>query len=133
MPLEIGELFKSTCDMSFASKGLNSLFCSKVYTSLISTIICLILIMIIYPSKSKTKIWVFFKLGFYIFITNIIISFIHDGVIHNENSKKITKDNDEKILDGINKERGPVSEASTISPMIDTNPTSAEVFKTFGF
>ena len=40
---------------------------------------------------------------------------------------------DEKILDGINKERGPVSEASTISPMIDTNPTSAEVFKTFGF
>lgn len=97
MTIEIGNLFKSTCNMSFASKGFNSIFCNKIYTSIILSIIIVIIITIIYPSKSGTKLWVFLKLGFYICISGLLVLFVHDGVVFSENNKKMDKEKPDAI------------------------------------
>jgi hypothetical protein len=87
MPFELSESFKNTCSITFASRGLNGIFCNKFYTSVILTIIILIIITIIYPCKKGTPFWIISKLGVYIFIATISIILIHDGVSNVTNNK----------------------------------------------
>ena len=89
MPIELSESLKNTCGSQFVSRGMNRLFCSKFYTTLILTIIILILIMIIYPCQKGTPYWVLGKLGLYIFVGSLVILFIHDGVLYSTIKKEI--------------------------------------------
>ena len=82
MPLELSNALKDTCGWSFSSRGMNNLFCNKFYTSVILTIIIIVLIMVIYPCKKGTPVYITFKLGFYILLATLGIMFIHDSVVH---------------------------------------------------
>jgi hypothetical protein len=89
MPIELSESLKNTCGVTFASRGMNGLFCSKFYTTLILTIIILILITVIYPCKKGTPFWIVGKLGFYIFAATLAILFLHDGVVYSSYKKEV--------------------------------------------
>ena len=89
MPIELSDSLKNTCGFNFVSRGMNRLFCSKFYTTLILTIIVLILITVIYPCQKGTPYWVVGKLGLYIFVGILVILFIHDGVLYSSIEKEV--------------------------------------------
>jgi hypothetical protein len=105
MPFELSESLKNTCGVTFASRGMNGLFCSKFYTTLILTIMILILITVIYPCKKGTPFWVVGKLGIYIFGACFALLFIHDGVMYNSYKNEVAGGADDdfvKVLGGDN-------------------------------
>ena len=56
--IELCALGGDTYKCSFASRGMNNLFCNKFYTAGILTAMIIILIMVIYPCKKGTPIYV---------------------------------------------------------------------------
>jgi hypothetical protein len=98
MPFELSESLKNTCGLTFASRGMNGLFCSKFYTTLILTIMILILITIIYPGKKGTPFWIIGKLGLYIFVACLAVLFIHDGVVYNSYKKEVAGGNNDEFV-----------------------------------
>jgi hypothetical protein len=101
MPFELSESLKKTCGMTFASRGLNTLFSSNFYTTLILTILILLLITVIYPCKKGTPFWLVGKLGFYIFITTLAILFIHDGVSYTAYQKSVVGGEDDEFVESL--------------------------------
>lgn len=99
MPFELLDTLKNTYGMTFASRGLNSIFCNKIYTTIILTIIIIILIIIIYPCKKGTQFWVVGKLGIYIFISILVILFIHSGVVYSSYTKENSQNDDEAFVE----------------------------------
>lgn len=93
MPLEFSKLCGDAYTYSFASTGLNKIFKSNLYTSLLLTVLIIFIIILLFPSKKDTPFYILFKIGFYIFITSYVIMFFHGCVIKNINSKK--KENEE--------------------------------------
>lgn len=102
MPFELSNSFKSTCGWSFASKGMNSLFVSRFYTTAILTVMIIILIMIIYPGQKNTPVWILVKLGFYIFLVSLGLIFIHDCVVYHEYEKEVGNSASEQFIGGLN-------------------------------
>jgi hypothetical protein len=107
MPLEISNLLNDSFGWSFSSRGLNSLFSNKFYTSLILTIIILILIMNIYPCKKGTPSWITFKLGFYILIASLSIIFIHDGILHGIYEKDVVSGETDAFINALGGDTNP--------------------------
>jgi hypothetical protein len=102
MPIELSESLKNTCGVTFASRGMNGLFCSKFYTTLILTIMILILITVIYPCKKGTPFWIVGKLGFYIFATTLAILFLHDGVVYSSYKKEVAGGEGDEFVEALN-------------------------------
>ena len=102
MPIELSESLKNTCGVTFASRGMNGLFCSKFYTTLILTIMILILITVIYPCKKGTPFWIVGKLGFYIFAATLAILFLHDGVVYSSYKKEVAGDEGDEFIKSLN-------------------------------
>lgn len=102
MPIDITNSLKCTKGWSFASKGMNGLFTSRIHTTAILTIMVIILIMLLYPCKQNTPMWILLKLGFYIFIVSISIIFIHDCVLYNKNIKDKESKNSDSMVENIN-------------------------------
>lgn len=102
MPIELSESLKNTCGVTFASRGMNGLFCSKFYTTLILTIMILILITVIYPCKKGTPFWIVGKLGFYIFAATLAILFLHDGVVYSSYKKEVAGGEDDEFVEALN-------------------------------
>ena len=86
--IELQSFGEETCGWSFASRGMTNLFCNKFYTSGILTAMIVILIMVLYPCKKGTSVFIVFKLSFYIFICTYLIMFVHDGVLHKITEKE---------------------------------------------
>ena len=101
MPFQLSEYLKNTCGLTFASRGLNVIFCNKFYTTIILTIIILMIITIIYPCKKGTPFWIVGKVGLYIFMATITILFIHDSVTHSTNAKTGGNDADDEFVEGL--------------------------------
>jgi hypothetical protein len=105
MPFELGNSLKSTCNWTFQSRGMNSLFYSKIYTTAIMTMLVIVLIMIIYPCKKNTPTWLLFKLGFYIFILTLGIIVMHDGVVLTTLKEKIGGRENESFINNIHSDK----------------------------
>jgi hypothetical protein len=118
MPFELGDSIKNTCNLTFQSRGMNSLFCSKFYTTTIMTIMVIVLIMIIYPCKKNTPTWILFKLGFYVFIFTLGILIMHDGVVLSSLKEKIGGNESENFINNIHGDNIAFDKDSiTVSPI----------------
>jgi hypothetical protein len=104
MPCDLGSTLKGACNWTFGSATLNGIFISPLWVSVLLTIIIMILILVIYPVKTETPFYLIFKTAFYIFITNLAIQVIHNGVIKYSYENKYE---DQKTKDLINKVVGP--------------------------
>ena len=102
MPFELSKYLKNTYGLTFASRGLNVIFCNKFYTTIILTIIILMIITIMYPCKKGTPFWVVCKVGLYIFIATITILFIHGSVTHSINALVLDGVDDDEFVANIN-------------------------------
>jgi hypothetical protein len=120
MPFELGDSLKSTCNWTFQSKGMNSLFFSKFYTTAIITVMVIVLIMIIYPCKKNTPSWLLFKLGFYVFIMTLGIIVMHDGVVLTKLKEKIGGRENEDFINDMhdNKDIAFGDDLIAVSPII---------------
>lgn len=114
MPFALSDFLKSTCGWSFSSRGMNTLFCNKFYTSGLLTIIIVVLIMLIYPCKQGTPLWITFKLGFYIMVFTLGIMFIHDGVMYYDYQKVQAAVNSNSFVDGISSGNDVVYSRDTV-------------------
>ena len=92
MPFECSKLFDDAYEFSFSSIGLNKIFKSNLYTSILLTTLIVFIIVLLFPSKKDTPICILFKIGLYIFITSYITIFLYGCVIKNANNKKIETD-----------------------------------------
>ena len=99
MPFELLDTMKNTYGMTFASRGLNSIFCNKIYTTIILTIIIIILIIIIYPCKKGTPFWIVGKLGIYIFMAVLVVLFVHNGVVYSAYKDETLLDDNEEFVE----------------------------------
>jgi len=102
MPIELSESLKNTCGVTFTSRGMNGIFCSKFYTTLILTIMILILITVIYPCKKGTPFWIVGKLGLYIFVATLAIIFLHDGVLYSSYKKEVAGGEGDEFVEALN-------------------------------
>jgi hypothetical protein len=89
MPFECSKLFDDAYEFSFSSIGLKKIFNSNLYTSLLLTTLIVFIIVLLFPSKKDTPIYILFKVGLYIFITSYITIFLYGCMIKNTNTKKI--------------------------------------------
>ena len=146
MPFELSEYLKNTCGLTFASRGLNVIFCNKFYTTIILTIIILMIITIMYPCKQGTPFWIVGKVGLYIFMATITILFIHDSVTHSTNAKTMGGADNDDFVEGLTGDNNVAFSGDNINikPKFGVNYTtnggdengpssnSEDLFKMFG-
>jgi hypothetical protein len=125
MPLEISNLLNDTFGWSFSSRGLNSIFSNKFYTSLILTIIILIIIMNIYPCKKGTSSCITFKLGFYILVTSLSIIFIHDAIVHGIHEKNVVSGETDVFINALGGDTNPAfsKDITPVHPYLNKKST----------
>jgi hypothetical protein len=99
--IELCALGEDTYKCSFASRGISKLFCNKFYTAGILTAMIIILIMVIYPCKKGTPVFIVFKLAFYILIFTYMVIFVHDGVLHQITEKENDDAETSKFIGGL--------------------------------
>lgn len=104
MPFELSNVVKNTFQLSLNSQGLNVLFCNKFYTTAILTFVIIVLIMMIYPCKKGTSLTVIGKLTLYIFLSVLMIIFVHDGVLYKDSVEKLGDDKTSDFINNITKE-----------------------------
>jgi hypothetical protein len=123
MPIELSNTINDTCGWSFSSKGMKNIFCNKFYTSAVLTLIVLVLIMIIYPCKRGTPVWVLFKLGFYILMFSFGIFVIHDSLMKNYHMDEKIGGESSDFIESLGGENNVMYEK------IDVRPARSEVSK----
>jgi glucan phosphoethanolaminetransferase (alkaline phosphatase superfamily) len=128
MPFELSNTFNNTFGMSLSSPGMNRLLCSKFYTSIILTFIIIILIMIIYPCKKGTPIFVTFKLGFYIMICTLSVIFLHDTILRSSFDHNLNNKENNAFVEAI----GSSNNIAYYSDKINIDPKLAPVDSTIG-
>lgn len=119
MPIELSNSLKSTCGWNFASKGMNGLFVSRFYTTAILTIFIIILIMVLYPCKKNTSLWVLVKLSFYIFLVSLGVIFTHDCVVYHEYERNTEQTDSEKFINSLD-----ISENVAFQGTVDNMPVN---------
>jgi Ca2+/Na+ antiporter len=101
MPIEIGSVLGGICNKTYSITGLNVIFSSIINTAIVLTLITLILIMVIYPCKKNTPMWLLFKLFLYILISIVFVLYLHNSTIKNNYEKKYRNNNLEKFIGGM--------------------------------
>lgn len=102
MTIEIGHFLGDISNSTYSSSGLNSIFGSVLYTSILLSIVLLLIICFIYPCKKNTPLWVTFKLMFYVFIGVLSILYLHHGALYHKYEKKIEDRSVSNLINGIN-------------------------------
>ncbi len=100
MPLGVND-FLQNFNTPFLSTGANKLFHSVWYTAAILTVLIILLIMVLYPGKPGTPVWVLVKLGIYIFLLSSAVVFVHGCVVRNANTEKLGGAADEEFINRI--------------------------------
>lgn len=134
MPFAITDVLQK-CNTPFLSAGATKLFHSVWYTAGILTVLIIILVMVIYPGKSGTPVWVLGKLGLYVFLISASVVFIHGCIVRNEYSEKISGNENNAFIerlggdthlafaDGNIKINPAIHEPYTIEPTMPSTPT----------
>lgn len=100
MPFECSKFFDKSYNFYFSSVGLNKIFKSPFNSSILLTITILFIIILYFPSKKNTPLYILCKIGLYIFICNYIVLFLHSCII--KNIKKTKDSNLDIYNDGEN-------------------------------
>ena len=129
--IELSSFSGDAYKCSFASRGINNIFCNKFYTAGILTVMIIVIIMVIYPCKKGTSLFIMVKLAFYVFIVSYVVIFIHDGVIHQKTETENENVENEKFIKGLG-ETDPVYEGDNInvSPIVSMDAGDDSVIAT---
>lgn len=106
MSIEINSLFGNITNSIYSTTGLNNLFVSIIWTSVILSIIIIIILMFMYPAKKGTPAWILFKIFLYIVAINTIILSVHNSIISNNYKEKYLDKSSDQFISNINKSGG---------------------------
>ncbi len=81
MPIEISNFFSDINTSMFNIIGLNRIFTSVIYTSLLISVIVMIIVLFLYPYKKSTPSYLFIKSFLYITMAVTIILALHSSFI----------------------------------------------------
>lgn len=102
MPIGLNDFVKKLHTPQFLGSA-SKIFGNIWSASAIITVMVLLLIMILYPGQPGTPVWVFGKLGLYIFLMTCGALLIHSAVLRNkysEKNKDAAHDRFSNVLDG---------------------------------
>jgi hypothetical protein len=118
MPIDLGSSIKKTSQWAFESSFLNSVLGSSLFVGLVIAFIMILLIMVMYPSKPGTPFSVLCKMFIYMFLSSMLVIFLHDGVIKYMYDEQ-NKDNfNEEFINGTEStERDPTYTQKSIQPI----------------
>jgi hypothetical protein len=102
MPIDLYSSVNKVSHFAFGSTLLNSLFSNTVVTALIITFIMVLAVMILYPARSGTPIMEVVKMFIYMFIFNLIVIFVHDGVIKYVIKEQYQDKDSNELMQGTN-------------------------------
>jgi hypothetical protein len=101
MTLELSHVIRGSYDYISSVSGLNSIFSSVFYTSLVLSIILIILIIAIYPAKKNASFWSVIKLFIYTLLTTVFVLYIYGSAIDNNYKKKYNSEKNHEFFGDI--------------------------------
>ncbi len=122
MPIEMGTFLGGMTNSVYSVTGLNKIFSSVAYTSIILSIIVLLIIMFIYPCKKDTPSWLLLKVLLYVFIINIAILSLHNSIVKNDYKEKYLNTNIDNFMNNVNNRDNGIYEEENIK----VSPTFAQ-------
>jgi hypothetical protein len=120
MPIDFRKTIGSNDSLAFMSKGSSKIFRNKISVSAFLTFMVIVLIMMLYPTKKGTPVWVLLRLGFYIFLVSLTVLFLHDCVLTNDIKAIYSSDKDDEIINVMNRKSNPVydNEKTDVEPKL---------------
>lgn len=101
MAIEINSFFGGICNSIYSATGLNYIFSSVLYTSLVLSVIIILMILLLYPAKRGSPAWLILKLFLYILMAITIVFSIHNSFIRNNYKEKYLNNNVSSLMDNI--------------------------------
>ena len=96
MPIDLYDGIKDTSQWVFGSTLLNNILGNSVALAIIISLLMILLIMFMYPSKKGTSFTIIIKLFVYMFIRSLLVIFLHDGIMkYTLKDEYLNKDNEE--------------------------------------
>lgn len=129
MTCDIGSTLNGACDWTFNSTILGIIFSSPLWISVFLTLITIVLIILLYPCKTGTPMYILFRTAVYVFVAIFTAQIIHNGVLKSMFEMKYE---DQKTKDLITEVMGPrknmpISESNVKLPIV-----SNEFMEQFG-
>lgn len=81
MPVDLYGSIRKTSQWAFDSPILNNILASSLFVAVSIALIMVLIVMIMYPAQSGTSILVVIKMFIYMFLSSLLIVFLHDGVM----------------------------------------------------
>jgi hypothetical protein len=127
MAIEINSFFGGICNSIYSATGLNHIFSSVLYTSIMLSITIILVIMLLYPGKKGTPVWVIFKLFLYIMMIITVVFSIHNSFIKNNYKEKYLNSNVSDLMDNIHGGRMYNDEKISVQPHLDSYKIGGEI------
>ncbi len=119
MPIEISSFLGGISNSIYSITGLNHIFSSVLYTALGLSIVIIIIIMLIYPCKKDTPLWLLFKTFLYIMIVIMMSFSIHSNFIRNNYKEKYLNNNVSTMMNNTHGGVVYVDEKVDVRPRLD--------------
>lgn len=128
MPIDLCSSINKTSRWAFGSPVLNSLLGSSIWLAILITIFIVIIIMVMYPAKKNTPLSLVFKMSIYIFLTTMLLLFLHDGIIKYLYDEEYQEKSNNEILRGVDMEDKDVvyNSTSMINPAMQSTNQSIQ-------
>ncbi len=97
----MGPLVGNIRNSTYSHMGINGIFGSVLYTSLILTMILIIIVALLVPKKKNTKSWVMFKLFIYTLISVLGVVALHNSIVKSTYQVRYQDRNAETLLSHI--------------------------------
>ena len=81
MPIDICSSLNTISNAAFGNDTLKFMFQGSIALGFAIALMCVLLIMILYPAKSGTSIIIVLKLFLYMFMLSVSFIFIHDSIL----------------------------------------------------
>lgn len=93
--------FKKTSQFAFSSPIINGLLGSSLFLGAIIAVIMILIIMVLYPAKPGTPFSIVCKMFIYMFLSSVLLIFIHDGIIKYMHDEQNRDQDSESFMRGI--------------------------------
>lgn len=124
MTIEINSFFGSIYNSFYSVTGLNKIFSSVVYTSILISGLIVLLLMFLYPCKKNTPLWILFKIFIYILTIMVFTLSIHNSLVRNRYKSQYQDTSINNMMDTIHGGRNDIvynNEKMQVNPKLNTS------------
>lgn len=119
MAVEFNSFLGGLTNSIYSVVGLNHIFSSVLYTSIVLSVLVVLLIIMLYPCKKGTPMWILFKLFLYVLMLIVVVFSIHNSFIKNDYKEKYLKSNVNNLINNIHGGHVYGEEMVKVSPQLN--------------